>query len=360
MASDRKQFAAAMRQWDQMHEDGSYGAPVEYGTTAIIASAFTDDEPTTPAGTNELIAFRAEALDLEQRVRLAGGSTLVAIDATRGDIESIIKDPSVANIYLIGNGTMSAVILGEDDNRFDWNDTVNAADHLKSGFFEQRICGGLLRSLNVPVGLFAMQSHRSVIAATGMEFYPMSLEDPENVKLKPVFETDRVSYEDVKALTDKPAVHVPALEGDFDVVKRAHNIATKVNMGDTVANGNVKLALGNFLLRFVEIEAIRAERGTRSSRIYYNMFRERFGFDMLAFYDDNIAVCNDIAELGKGLLLLGYAEYECNELNIDDTLQPGLPHEEIKRDITLRANQLMEEVYELLNEKILNAPYLTK
>lgn len=164
MAGDRKQFKEALDKWDSLHEAESFSVPLAVGNTAIISSAFTDDEPTTPAGANELIAFRAEALDLEQRVHMEGGKPVVSIDASHDDIDAIIQDPKITSLYIIGNGILSAVLL-DVDRRYDWADASRATDHLKTGFFEQRQCGGLPRSANVPLGLFVMSSHSQVRAA---------------------------------------------------------------------------------------------------------------------------------------------------------------------------------------------------
>lgn len=199
MAGNKKQFNRAMLKWESLSKEGHFSKPAEIGMTAIISSLFTDEPPDTETGITELAAFRTEAKELANRIAAKGGRPELAIDATRADITSLIQDPDIATMYVIGNGSLSTLLLDVRDY-YDWANVSHATTHLKQGIFVQRQCGGLTRLLNVPLGLFAVSNPRSVHAALDPAFYPQSLDDPVNEKIQPVFDYDFVDYEIIKRL----------------------------------------------------------------------------------------------------------------------------------------------------------------
>lgn len=147
----------------------------------------------------ELALFEEEAEELARRARAAGCAAAVVLKATRHDLDEMLRDASVSELYVIGNGSLSTLLLGERDY-YDWVDVAEAATHLKAGRFVQRQCGGLTRVVNVPMGLFAVLDQRLVRAALDPAFYPRSLDDPVNAKVLPVFDHDDVDYASVKRL----------------------------------------------------------------------------------------------------------------------------------------------------------------
>lgn len=199
MASDRQLFRRAKIKWESLRDEGSFSLSAELGKTAIISSFFTDEPPDTETGITELEAFRSEAFELAKRIQANGGKTELAIDATRNDITDLIRDSEVATMYMIGNGSLSNLIIAERDY-YDWLNVSTATTHLKQGNFIQRQCGGLTRTFNAPLGLFAVSDPRNVRAAFDAEFYPLSLDDPVNEQIQPVFDTPHVSYDMIKAL----------------------------------------------------------------------------------------------------------------------------------------------------------------
>lgn len=198
MASDRKQFMRSYSRWETHMKEGNLSVEIEVGKVAIISSPFTDDEPSTESGISELASFRTEAKALADRVYESGLTPEVVIDASRDDMTALIKDATISSMYVIGNGSLSALILDVGDH-YDWYEAAQATDHLKRGVFIQRQCGGLTRTVNVPLGLFVVSNPLNVYAAVGDEFYPKSLDDPENDKIQPVFEDPIVTYESVKS-----------------------------------------------------------------------------------------------------------------------------------------------------------------
>jgi hypothetical protein len=196
MAGNRKTFNRALTKWEQLHREGSFSAPTNAGKIAIISSYYTDEPLDTDTGVSELTSFRTEALALADRTHAQGLEPTVAIDASRSDITRLIQDPEVASMYIIGNGSLSTLLLGEKDY-YDWRDVSDASTHLKQGLFVQRQCGGLSRTINVPMGLFAVTDMSNVHAATGQDFYPLSLDDAENDKIEQVFSALSIDYDDI-------------------------------------------------------------------------------------------------------------------------------------------------------------------
>jgi hypothetical protein len=199
MAGDRQLFKRAKSKWETLRDEGCFSLPAELGKTAIVSSFFTDEPPDTETGITELEAFRSEAFELAKRIQANGGRTELAIDVTRNDVTDLIQDSEVATMYMIGNGSLSNLIIAERDY-YDWLNVSAATTHLKLGNFIQRQCGGLTRIFNAPLGLFAVSDPRNVHAAFDAEFYPLSLDDPVNEQIQPVFNTPHVSYEMIKAL----------------------------------------------------------------------------------------------------------------------------------------------------------------
>lgn len=199
MAGDRKRFKRAVEKREAFVAAGDYSVPPEIGRTAIVTSFFTDEPLDTERGVTELESFRNEAHALADRVVAKGGIPELAIDATRGDIDQLIKDPAVSDMYVIGNGSLSNLILDERDY-YDWINASDATDHLKLGSFIQRQCGGLTRATNVPLGLFVVSHPVNLHAALDDAFYPSSLDDPVNDKVQPIFTEWPVTYEAVKEI----------------------------------------------------------------------------------------------------------------------------------------------------------------
>lgn len=358
MASDRDRFEYYMAQWESFRNEGFISDTPENGKTAIISSEFTDEEPDTESGISELESFRTEASELANLVSLQGGIPEVAIDATQSDIITLIQDPKVATLYTIGNGSLSTLLLGERDY-FDWVSVAKATTHLKLGRFVQRQCGGLTRKINVPLGLFAMADPRDIYAAVGEEFYPTSLEDSENEKIQQVFNTERVSYWDIK---------------DIKLLWLAKNLPQMLP-----ANPETETTLsqfgGNFYKRFLEMKAATEGTATQRQQIYLRMVKERFAIDLVRFYQENQTLCDTICDIlnDKKQFDELVSDYDTKKRmqnegtsttvttdDIDEATQNPLGIRSIGMHYWTILNPLLEEAYGVLETRTLNAPFLTK
>lgn len=194
MASDRQQFASALRRWRQLGASGRRSATWTEGLTAIVVSSFTDAPTGSAAARRELHSFRAEGQELATRTELAGGRPVLILDATRPQVDCVVQDPEVASVYFVGNGSLSMVWLAECD-RYDWLDVSRVSDHLKRGWCHQRQCGGLTRRLNVPLGLFMLDTPNQLVAALDPAFAPPSLDHPVNECMTAVMTGRPMRYE---------------------------------------------------------------------------------------------------------------------------------------------------------------------
>jgi hypothetical protein len=201
MASDKRKFERALRKWNQLHEDKEYSAPKEIGKTAIFCSAYELDRNGPDHETYKALKFEAYQI---YKTIIAGGSAAKLIDSGTGnDLNDIFKDPSISSVITIGHGTLSSIFTpyGRRLNGFNiysWHDVSEAADHLKTGYFEQRQCGNATYELSVPMGAFAMTSHRNVRAAANEFFAPLNLSDEENDLIKPVTTADCLTLDGIQ------------------------------------------------------------------------------------------------------------------------------------------------------------------
>jgi len=202
MADDRAQFEKAMATWDRLHNAGSYSVPRDIGVTAIVCAYGTDVYAGNPEKVKKWVrddtrTFRNEALAITDRLNALGRETLTIFDADSGDMTSVLQDPHVSDIHIIGHGNLSSMYIayGDEGNTYDWQDAQLDADHLKTGLIIQRFCGLARRNLPVPFGSFIAADHRNVIAPVGKVFTPRGLQHPQVWQLQQSSPTRRLTYD---------------------------------------------------------------------------------------------------------------------------------------------------------------------
>lgn len=199
MAGDRRQFERALSKWDRLHAEGAYSLPYDLGATAILCSSAGDGDDKDEIA-RDVGYFRAEGRMMADEYRAHGRRVELVENARTGDLAALLRDETISDVVTIGHGALSWFALSDERGqvcRFDWRDTAEQADHLKTGRFEQRHCGQFARRLSVPMGAFAMQYHHRVWAAVGQNFEPTSFRDDEEAKLTPVSNWPRLSYQRV-------------------------------------------------------------------------------------------------------------------------------------------------------------------
>jgi hypothetical protein len=198
MASNKAEYIAALGVWDMRKAAGDFSVPQDMGTVAILCPYV--ERP----GREELDRFPAlqkEALEIADLLQNRDTEVTVGLGAQSADFKAALCDPTISDMVLIGHGCLSSV---EVDNpateyRLDWLDLAKMSDHLKTGRFVQRICGGLPRSFNAPLGLMVMRTHNRVEAPVGKQIMPTDLSDTQNQLIRPVTTLDRMEYADIKS-----------------------------------------------------------------------------------------------------------------------------------------------------------------
>ena len=387
MASDRQQFARAYSHWEKLCTDGHFSVPVEIGKTAIVSSLFTDEEPNTLLGDTELASFREEAKALAERIYQNGGTPELAIDASRNDITSLVQDPEVATMYVVGNGSLSTLILGIEE-RYDWYNAATETTHLKRGLFVQRQCGGLTRTLNVPLGLFVVSDPRNVFAAVGQDFYPLSLDDEENSKIQQVFKTPIITHSAIKDIARDDELQPRFIEEHEDLdglnflrLMRLASTLPKITTDDPRIPQFRETQLlpplhgDNFYKRFFDLKVAYDGKATHLQTSYLRMSKERFGLDLEQFYRDNVSLCNSIYDVvmrlqpfeeltaaNKKLLQMeaeGKIPIGKSEILNSATSHP-LGINAIGIYLRDELNPLLELAYALLEDLTPNAPFYTR
>lgn len=132
---------------------------------------------------------------------------------------------------------------------------------------------------------------------------------------------------------------------------------------------------GEFYRRFVEVNRVRAGEATDAEVFYVRMVKERFGYDLVDFYDRNYelceAICGAVADKEPyDTLVSGYLDV-CQD-EPEGLLPPGSAQsvqESIDHPAGIEAvgmyhwdriNPLLEQAYGMIDQEILNAPFLTK
>lgn len=132
---------------------------------------------------------------------------------------------------------------------------------------------------------------------------------------------------------------------------------------------------GEFYRRFTEINRVRTGEATDVEVFYVRMVKERFGYDLIDFYNRNHELCEAIcstvaAKEPYDTLVSGYLEV-CRD-EAEGLLPPGSARtvqESINHPAGIEAigmyhwdriNPLLKQAYGLIDQEMLNAPFLTK
>lgn len=197
MASDRQQFNTALRKWDGLRRDREYSDPPEYGKTAVLYSG--ESLYREPANQREEIeAYEAEAYRIDYELRKRRVAAFVIPRIELDDFYDVLRDKTVSDIIMIGNGAIDAFMIKEG-YWLSWQDVSAQSTHLKQGKFVQRFCGNLYDNLNVPFGTFAMHEHRNVQAAVGFSL-PTHMTAANEALIKHVHDEVQLNYHRTKEL----------------------------------------------------------------------------------------------------------------------------------------------------------------
>lgn len=164
--------------------------------------------------------YESEAYRLSRLYRIQGKKTLCLAGITMENMERVLTDERISDVYIIGDGSFSYVFSDEDEGNktddeyaIDWQDVSTMASHLKSGVFVQRTCGKFDYHLGVPFGTFAMRDHSQIFAPLNEYFSPESFTKEADIreeesKITRVSTHRKLTYSDIRQLFPKDRGHL--------------------------------------------------------------------------------------------------------------------------------------------------------
>lgn len=132
---------------------------------------------------------------------------------------------------------------------------------------------------------------------------------------------------------------------------------------------------GQYYRRFPEIKRVREGIAEDHEVFYVRMVKERFGYDLVQFYESHETLCEDICERVEALapydvLVDGYNRLVAAESagvvasGSAESLQACVNHELGIEAIGMyywdRLNPLLEQAYVIMDGQTLNAPFLAR
>jgi hypothetical protein len=199
---NRAEFNRAAKKRLDLRAAGRFSEPDVPGAKVAVLMPFVrqlvrqerDDFSTFEQDADALLAYLS-AHDREP---------VLTLPATVADFEVVLADPTIPSVILRGFGSLSAVAVpmsADDDSPavlLDWLHLSKMSQHLKRGTFVMRTCGGTPRLFNAPLPYGVMASHRSISAPVGNVISIVGLDDPANELIRPVTDSDELSYDDIK------------------------------------------------------------------------------------------------------------------------------------------------------------------
>lgn len=132
---------------------------------------------------------------------------------------------------------------------------------------------------------------------------------------------------------------------------------------------------GAFHQRFLEIQRVRSGEATEAEVFYVRMIKERFGYDVIRFYEQNEELCDAICEASRAKQPYDDLVQGCNDIadaEVEGSLPPGTTQnfqQSVDYEVGLEAvgmyywdrlNPLVEQAYALMDQQTLNASFLTR
>ena len=199
MASDRQQFARMEARYHELRRERHFSVPPDVGRMAVVSMYDPEvlgNDDFLPDGVSRRPADRVDAMDNEARrikryLERRGKPTVYLREASVGQFEDVLNDPSISDMTLIAAAFLTKVRprpwtrSGSPDTErlfFGYYDAVAPSGgsptltHLKLGAFFHRSCGTMNRfPINVPFAWGFMADRSAIWAPVGRGFYPSRL-----------------------------------------------------------------------------------------------------------------------------------------------------------------------------------------
>jgi hypothetical protein len=199
---NRAEFNRAAKKRLGLQEAGQFSEPDGPGARVAVLMPFVQE--LVQRERDDFASFEQDAEALVNHLSNNDREPVLRMRATVADFESVVTDRTISSVILRGFGTLSAVATPKaagDHAPFvllDWLHLSTMAQHLKLGNFTMRTCGGTPRIFNPPLPYGVVRSHRNIMAAVGQVISIVGLDDPANELVKPITESDELTYDEVK------------------------------------------------------------------------------------------------------------------------------------------------------------------
>jgi len=180
----------------------SISRPLSESSMAVVVSFAMNRCIVSP---DEAKALHKEGMAILDTCRAEGKNVTDVFAPTRGDIDALLRDPSITDLCLIGEGALGCFyVLGEADKpatggAYDWHDVATTSDHLKTGNIFQRMCS-VARLSPVAWGTFASANLPMVWVSEEPLFNPTEVHDRPETGLMQIYDDNTLSHEVLRAI----------------------------------------------------------------------------------------------------------------------------------------------------------------
>lgn len=192
---------AAIDKRNQLIADGAFSDPegkLAVITSTVVSKSLMDAEK----------AFRhiSESNTILDTLHSRGRWLLEVEDPTISDMEDVLTDTSIAELCVIGEGSLGNIYLAgsidipDSGEPFDWQAVSAAADHLKTGNIYQRM-GSVAGMAPVVWGTFAAADLSNLWVSIDPRFEAMgTATNPEDALFNPYGTVSELTYDTLCAL----------------------------------------------------------------------------------------------------------------------------------------------------------------
>jgi len=193
----RRSAEPALSRRAELSANGKFSNPVSESVTAVVVSFAMNLCEASP---DETEGLRKEGLAILDTYHTIGRKAVDVWRPTSGDMDTLLQDPTITDICVIGEGGLGCVyVLGKAEDSstgraYDWISVANAADHLKTGDIYQRMCSVVSFS-PVPWGTFAAADIHKIWISKEPLFVPKEVHSDPMTALMPAFQEGALSYD---------------------------------------------------------------------------------------------------------------------------------------------------------------------
>ena len=199
---NRAEFNRAAKKRLGLREAGQLSEPDGPGARVAVVMPFVP--ALVQSERDGLTSFELDAAALVDHLVANDREPVLRMAATVADFEAVLADRTISSMIVRGFGSLSAVATPRERGAdapvvlLDWLDLSRMAEHLKLGSFTMRTCAVTPRLFNAPLPYGVVSSHRNISAAVGKVISVVGLDDPTNELIKPITESDELSYNEIK------------------------------------------------------------------------------------------------------------------------------------------------------------------